>query len=117
MPRTALTPVAAPGSYATAATAFTFTAADVGNGNDFALLGGEILLIFNSHATTTFAFTLTSVSNADVLNRSGTITAETIAAGIYKMFGPIQLRGWLQTDGKFYLSATDAAVKFAIIRP
>jgi hypothetical protein len=112
MARTALTPIAAPGGYAAALTAITWTAADVANGNAFTLTGGEMILVNNTDAAS-HNVTLTSVN--DPYGRSGTVT-EAVAAGVYKMFGPAKILGWQQSDGKFYLSADHAGVKFAIIR-
>lgn len=113
MARTALTPVTMPGSYTGAWTVFTFAAADNANGNAFALAPNDILLLFNSTGGTLTA-TLTSV--ADKLGRTGDITAVNLAAGAYAVFGPIQLDGWKQTDGNFYLTASAVGVKFAILR-
>lgn len=112
MARTDLTAIAAPGSYATSGTAITWTAADATNGNQFTLTGKQLVLVYNSD---TSAHSVTVTSSADEYGRSGDITAESVAAGAYKMFGPFKLPGWVQTDGNLYLSADSATISFAVI--
>lgn len=112
MARQSLTPATMPGSYGTW-TVFTFAAADASNKEQFTLSPGDILIIFNSGATPRNV-TLTSV--ADRLGRTKDVGPTAVAAGAYAVFGPIQLEGWQQTDGKFYLEAAHAEVKYAILR-
>ena len=113
MVRTSLTPIVAAGSYQSALTALTFTAGDNSNGNRFTPTGSELIIVWNSHATNAYTVTLTSV--ADGYGRLGTITAESVAAVTYKMFGPIKQLGWQQTDGYIYLDCENAAIKYCII--
>lgn len=113
MARTSLTPVSAPGSYAAAGTVFTWTAADATNGNAFTLTGKQLVLAYNSDTAAAHSVTVTSV--ADEYGRTGNITADSIAIGAYKMYGPFKLPGWLQTDGNLYISADDALILFAVI--
>lgn len=113
MARTALTPLTLPGSYTGAVAALTFAAIDVTNGNKFALQQGDILVIQNTHASSQ---TVTLTSLADRFGRTGTFTSAAIAAGTFAVFGPIQSEGWYQADGQFYLTASDVAVKVAILR-
>ena len=114
MARQTLTKTAAVGPYSqTTATAVTFTACDVGNSDEFVMTGGELLLIWNTHAVTTYTYTLTSVD--DATGRSADITTQNITAGQVLMFGPVKAAGWQQTNGKFYLAASNASVKFAVI--
>jgi hypothetical protein len=119
MARTTLTKTTPPGAFPTLPPAadsldVVFTAADVANKNQFKLETGDIVLAWNTHATTTYTVTLTSI--ADDKNRQGDVTAYSLAAGDVMVFGPLQQKGWRQTDGNMYLEASNAAVKFAILR-
>lgn len=112
MPRTTLTKTTALGSYNHAGVALTMTAADVGNGNQFVATGKDLLLIHNT-AGSDYTFTVTSTP--DAYGRTKDITTETVTAGTYKIVGPLELTGWMQTDGKIYLAASNAGVKFGIV--
>lgn len=114
--RTALTvkaPTKVDGTIAANAADVTFTAADVSNKNSFASTGREILLVFNSGAS---EYTATITSAPDDLGRTKDIDAYALAAGDYALFGPVKQKGWKQSDGKVYLEANNAAVKFLVIR-
>lgn len=114
MPRVTLTPDNAPGAYPPAGVVVNFAAADASNLNQFILTGNELVIAFNSGAT---GRTVTITSVADRFGRTGTITTEAIAAGVYRMYGPFtNAEGWKQTDGFLYLEASHAEVKFAIIK-
>jgi hypothetical protein len=118
MGRTTLTRTTPLGPYPTLQPAadsldLTMTAADVANGNQFVLDGTSLLLIHNSGAS---PYTVTLTSIADPQNRTGDITAYSLAAGDYACFKIDQVAGWRQSDGNFYLAASNAAVKFGIIR-
>jgi hypothetical protein len=91
----------------------TMTAADVANGNQF-LLDGPVLLIASNSGASPYTITLTST--VDGQNRTGDITTYSMAAGDISIFKIDQVRGWVQSDGYMYLSASNAAVKFGIIR-
>lgn len=112
MPRTTLTKTAAGGSFNHAGVTLTMTAADTGNSNQFTATGNDLVVIHNTGGSD-YTFTITSV--ADPYGRAKDITTETIAANTYKIVGPLQITGWQQTDGKIYLSASNAAVKFGIV--
>jgi len=115
MARTALTVTTAPGAYPTAGVALTWDSADASNGNDFVFTGRELILVRNAHASTAKTVTLTSA--ADPQGRSGDITAESLAAGVVRCFGPFRNKtGWNQSGGKFHLTAEDNNIKFAVIR-
>lgn len=93
----------------------TWQAADASNLNQFALGTGKyIVLARNVHATTPFTVTLTS--SADARKRSGDITTYSIAAGKQIAFLLDQQEGWIQSDGMFYLTGSDANIQFCIIR-
>jgi|SRR5579862_4515064 len=113
MARTALTPQQMTGPFVATVPTLTFAAADPSNGNLFAMSKGDILLIYNSGGSS-YTFTLTSV--ADQHARTGDIAAQSITAGAFAVYGPLDFPGWQQTDGNFYLTASNASVKFAIIR-
>lgn len=112
MARTTLTKSAALGSYNHAGVVLTMTAADVANMNQFVASGNDLLVIHNT-AGSDYTFTVTS--SADAYGRTKDITTETIAAGAYKIVGPLQITGWIQSDGKIYLAASNAGVKFGIV--
>ncbi len=90
------------------------TAADVSNGNQFVLDGPVILIAQNTDGASARTITLTSI--ADQQNRTGDVTNYSIGIGEVEAFKIDQNAGWKQTDGMFYLSASNAAVKFGIIR-
>ncbi len=112
MPRTSIAAVAAPGGYVSAPTEIAYVAADPANKNQVTLTGKELLIAFNSGAA---PHTITITSVPDEKNRTGDITAFSIAAGKYYIFGPVALAGWQQTDGRLYFEADHAEIKFAII--
>lgn len=112
MARTTLTPQDAPGSYAAAGLALSQVVADVSNGNDFVMSGKDLLIAQNTDSA---AHTVTIASVADQLGRLGSITAESIAAGAIHVFGPFQPTGW-SNAGKLQINASDATVKFSILR-
>lgn len=95
---------------------FVWTAADVANGNSFACTGKELLLVRNSHATTAYTVTITSV--ADEKNRSEDISAYSLAAGDFAVFGVglTTAAGWRQTTNVINISGNNAAIEFAILR-
>lgn len=113
MPRTTLTTTTAPGSNNYAGVALTMTAADTGNLNEFVASGKDLIVAHNTGAS---GYTITVTSVADPYGRTKDISAVSIAAGVYMVFGPMELTGWVQTDGKVYLQANNAAVKFGIVR-
>jgi hypothetical protein len=92
---------------------FVFTAADLANGNSFVSTGRELLLVQNSGAS---PYTVTVTSVADNQKRTGDITSYSVGAGLFSMFGPFSQPGWLQSDGTVRVSASNALVKFAVVR-
>lgn len=90
------------------------TAADTSNKNSFPLTGREVVIAHNTGAS---AYTVTITSVDDRYGRSEDISAESIAAGDIRVYGPgLALEGWQQTDGSLYLEANNAAVKFGVLR-
>lgn len=119
MPRTTLNKTTPLGSYPSLPIAangadVVFTAADTTNQNQFKFEAGDIVLAWNTHATTAYTVTLTSI--ADGHKRTGNVSAYQLEAGDVAVFGPFEQEGWRQTDGYFYLEANNAAVKFAILK-
>lgn len=90
----------------------TFAAADVANGNQFAGSGEDILLVWNDGGAAAYYFTATS--KADALNRTGDITQYDVAIDAISQFKFKNL-GWRQADGKIYLDAENASLKFAVL--
>lgn len=90
-----------------------YTAADVANGNQatFGNAGKVHLLATNTGGV---GYTATVTSSLDGFNRTGDITAYALAAGETALF-PLERNGWRQSDGMLYFSASNAAVKFAVI--
>ena len=93
---------------------FVFTAADSANGNSFVSTGRELLLVQNSAGSTGYTVTVTSV--ADSLSRTGDITTYSVSAGLFSMFGPFAMTGWKESDGTVHVTASNAAIKFAVVR-
>jgi hypothetical protein len=116
MARTSLTKSTLLGPYpslqpAADALDLTFDAADVANKNQFAASGDDLILAWNSGAS---PYTITLSSAVDDKNRPGDITAFSLAAGDIAAFR-VKTQGWTQSDGKVYLEASNAAIKFAVI--
>jgi hypothetical protein len=91
-----------------------FTAADATNFNSFVSTGRELLLIQNSGAS---PYTVTVHSVVDSRNRTGDITAYSLAAGTFAVLGPFFIPGWLESDGTVWVDASNAAILFAVISP
>lgn len=113
MPRTTLTPINTPDSYATAGVALTWTGADVANGNQFQATGREILLARN---TDTLSHNVSVTSVADPYGRTGNITNDAIAAGAFRVYQQFPITGWMQSDGYVYLNGDHATIQFAVLR-
>ncbi|MBI5964938.1 MAG: hypothetical protein HY863_15775 [Chloroflexi bacterium] len=118
MARQTLTKVTLLGSYpalpiAANAADVAFVAADVTNKEQIVPGGNDLIVVWNTHATNPYTVTFNSV--ADDKNRTGDITAYSIGAGEIAMFGPFKQTGWMQTDGKMYMEASNAAIKYAVI--
>jgi hypothetical protein len=115
MPRTSLTPkvvVGGYGDYSIPSASLTMTAADVVNLNQFSASGNDLVIAHNTGGS---AYTVTITSTPDTFGRMNDINAYSIPAGEYAVFGPFKLSGWAQTNGKIYLQASNAAVKFGIL--
>ncbi len=112
--RVTVTPTDVSGKYPTLPVVITQLAADATNLNQIALTGREILIARNTHATDPFTFTVSSTAHP-VTNRTGDISAYSIAAGVEVMVGPLASEGWSQ-GGYLYFQAEAADVVFKVIR-
>jgi len=101
--------------FPTAGVELTMTAENVTDHSAFTNTGKELVVVHNTHGSTTYTFTVTGV--ADQHGRTGNITTENVTAGQIKIVGPFsaQLPGWQQTDKTIQLDASNAAVKFGVI--
>lgn len=112
MARVTLTKTTAPGSTNYTGVALTMTAADTTDKNQFVAAGKDLIVAHNTGGST---YTITVTSAADPYGRTKDISAVNITAGQYMVFGPVELTGWQQADGKVYLEASNAAVKFGVV--
>lgn len=114
MVRQVLAKTISPNGFPTAGLLLTETAEDITNHSQFTNTGKEILLIHNTHATTTYTYTI--YSTVDEQGRSGDITAQNILATLIHIIGPFSVRpGWNQTTGAINVDSNNASVKFAVI--
>lgn len=117
MARQVHTPLTALGTktdaYAAGAADLTMTAADVAESEE-ATHTGDIIVI--AHNTGASPYTVTVSSVVDRLGRTGDITTYSLAADDYAVFGPFNTEGWLQADGNLYFEATNAEVKFGVVK-
>jgi hypothetical protein len=114
MARVSITKSNAPGSYPTAGVSITWTDADATNKNQFTMGGNDLLLVRNGHASTAKTVTINSVPDAQ--GRSRDITAESLAAGVTRAFGPFkEIAGWAQSGGTLNCEGEDNNIKFAVI--
>lgn len=110
---TVQSPVNLKASISANAADLTQTAADVSNGNQFTMSGGEIIIADNTGAS---AYTITLTSAPDTLGRTKDISAYSIGAGEVAIFGPFEAYGWRQSNGKFYIDCDNTAVKLSVYR-
>lgn len=116
MPRAILTKTTAKGPYPTfpigaGSLSVTFGAANVSDKNEFVPSGDDLILV---HNTGTAPYTFTVTSAPDPQNRTGDVATYSVAAGVIAAFR-VKMMGWVQADGKIYLEANSADIKFAII--
>lgn len=118
MPRTTITAQTPKGPYVTLPVTadsldVTMTAADVSNKNQ-TLLSGSLLLIAQNSGASPYTITLTSIADSKL--RTGDITTYSMAAGDISCFYIGSTEGWLQADGYLYYEASNASVKFAVLK-
>jgi len=114
MPRVLITKTTAPGSYPTAGVTVSFQDAAPASDEHFIMEGNDLLIARNTHATDPFTVTITSQPSSR--NRSRDITAESLAAGAYKIYGPFTDRDGWSADGYLQCEASDASIEFAVIK-
>ncbi len=115
MPRVLHTKTVAPGSFPVAGVTVAFVAATPASGQAFVMEGNDLLIARNVHATLPYTVTITSKANAG--NRVKDITAESLAAGVYKFYGPFTNRdGWAQDTGELIFDASDVSIEFAVLK-
>lgn len=90
----------------------TETAADTTNKEQFTPSGDDLIIAHNTGAS---ARTITITSVVDEKKRTGDVSAYSIAAGGIALFR-ITKPGWMQTDGKIYIEANNAEVKWAVVQ-
>ncbi len=112
MARTALTKLTAPGSYDVDGAALAFAAGDAVNGNQFTAAGKDLIVVHNADGVSAHTVTIKSV--ADDLGRTGDLTVS-VPANAYRVFGPVKLTGFIQTDGKIYVDVDNASLELAVI--
>lgn len=117
MPRVTITKQIPLGPYptlpvATNALDITQLAADVTNKEQFVPSGDDLVIAHNTGGS---ANTITLTSAADALNRTGDISTYSVGAGELAMFR-YKKPGWMQSDGRVYLEASNAAVKWSVIQ-
>jgi hypothetical protein len=100
------------GAYGAGAADLTMQAGDVANMNQFTAGGNDLIIAQNSGAA---PYTITITSSPDRFGRTKDITNYSLATGAIAAFGPIYPDGWIQSDGKIYLSVSNASVKIAVL--
>jgi len=101
------------GAYGAGLADYTYTAGDIVNNEQTPLTGREIVLIENTDAG---AQTITFTSTNDTFGRTQDITAYSMAANDFAMFGPFEQTGWLQTDGNLYFTVSAVTMRIAVVR-
>jgi hypothetical protein len=117
MARQSHTPLTALGTktdaYSAGVADLTMTAADVANKEDVVLTGNELII---AHNTGVGAQTVTISSVVDEMGRTGDVSAYSLAADDYAVFGPFGTEGWRQTGGKLHFEASSADVKLGVVK-
>lgn len=118
MPRTNLVAQTLAGAYpalplAGGSADLTWTTADIVNQNMTTLVNAKTVILARN--TGAGAHTVTITSQPDTLNRTGHITAYSLAAGKVARFGPFQTVGWANA-GKLDFEADNAEVEFAVLQ-
>lgn len=119
MPRTLVAAQLTGGSYpvlpvAPGSRALTLVAGDVANGNFTPLLEARTLVLVRNTGAGARTITFTSVKGPATLERSGDITAYSLAAGTFALFGPFRIAGW-SNAGNLDINVEHAEVTLAII--
>ena len=89
-----------------------WTAVDNVNGMSMSVSGGEILIFRKLTAT---AVVVTVKSNVDRFGRTKDVT-QSVDNTQYFIYGPVEMEGWTQADGKLWIDAAGAGVEVMAIR-
>jgi len=94
---------------------FVFAACDNVNGNSFVCTGREVLVIYNPSAG---ALTVTITSVDDEKGRSEDITAYSLAAADFAVFGIglTNAKGWKSSGGLVVFTGSSADLDYAVLR-
>jgi hypothetical protein len=112
MPRTDIVRIQMPGPYTDTPAVVTYSATDVPNGNRMKWTGKEILLVRNTDASVSRAFSL--LSTPDRSGRNGQVD-KTMLAGDFDVYGPFtDPQGWVQSDGYIYITGA-LNIVFAVL--
>jgi len=109
--RVELTKTTKPGAYTNLGKALNFQAGDASNGNGFKATGRDLVVVRNAD---TVSHTFTVVSTDDKYGRAEDIS-ESIGADEIKIYGPLQIHGWINPDGYIYCDVGDVNVEIAIV--
>jgi len=95
---------------------FTFAAGTVTDGDTFVCTGKEILIVTNTEVAA--AKTVTVVSVDDEKGRAEDITAYSLAAGDFAVFGVglTNAQGWKSSAGTIRITVESATVKVAVLK-
>jgi len=118
MARVLVTPQTTPGAYpalqpGAGSLTITFQACDPSLLNYAPLVNGKTYLLAQNTDSGAHTVTITSVADAP-FNRTGDITAYSVAAGVVAQFGPFATAGW-SNGGQLWFAGNDATIKFAVI--
>lgn len=111
MARVDITVTTPGGNYDSNGNGLTTTAADATNKNQWSLKHGDLLVAYNSGASSR-SVTVTSVA----VNGRTQDQSVSLAAGGIHLFGPFKAEGWLQPGGYVFCEAAHAEVLFGVIR-
>jgi hypothetical protein len=99
--------------YESALTATTWTACDAVNFNSTPLSGNQVLIFWNTHASTTYHVTVHS--SGDVEGRTEDITTFAIPAGTTAHTSKYPIIGWQDSGGSLDFDADNASIKVAVL--
>jgi hypothetical protein len=114
MARQAHTPAELLGPTGYAGVTVTFTASSASSSEECVVTGREIILAQNSSSASAQTVTVNSV--VDPYGRTKDIAADSIPANGFKAYGPFDRTGWMQSGGSLYFEASNATVKFSVLR-
>ena len=90
------------------------TALNASDHNKFLASNKDLLVVHNTSGSTPYTITISSTGDPE--GRTGNVAAQTIAANEVRIFGPLPLDGWVQTDGYIYVDGNNASLYAAVIK-